>query len=250
MLSLLAFIAAPVFVSALHLQSNPGRRHANVTRSLDRRGQEFSFYTGGPVACGGSVSASDTNTVALSHEIWDGGSHCGQTITIHAYGKTKTAVIRDECMGCHSGKVDMIEGLFAWFTGGPTDEVGIFQGSWSFGDSDAEEKEKAQKEKEEKEAEEKKKKEEAAASSSSAAAAKSSSAAAAAKSSSLAAAKSSSLAGAKSSSSVAAQATATSSTAASTTAGASSAQSTAGSSVISNANQLIIEMASIAVAGH
>ncbi|KAH8822995.1 hypothetical protein DL96DRAFT_328715 [Flagelloscypha sp. PMI_526] len=240
--SLLACYLAPLLVSAVHIDT-PGRRHANVTRSLHKRGQEFSLYDGGPVACGGSVSGSDTNTVALSHFLWDGGSHCGQKVTIHAYGKTKTVTIRDECMGCHEGKLDMTRGLFAWFTGGPTDEIGIFPGSWSFGDDEEKKKEEeAQKQKEE---EQKKKDEEAAQKKKEEQDKKDK--AAAASSSSVAAAKSSSSAAAKSASSSASAAT-SASTSASVAGAATDAIPTG--SFMANANSLLVQIGSLALAGY
>lgn len=46
-------------------------------------------------ACGGWNKPSDY-IVALNIGMWDGGSHCGESLTITAEGKTMTATVADE----------------------------------------------------------------------------------------------------------------------------------------------------------
>lgn len=189
-----SILALALVSSATAAHLDISRRHHGLTaRSLEKRFDgQFSYYTPEAVACAGQHYGD--RTVALSAQKWDGGSHCGEKVTITCRGKTEQFTIVDECMGCPPNQLDLSEGGFKYFSGGPLLEIGIMQGSWSFGggggggdnggddkkeekkkndDEDekkkkAEEKKKSEeaaekKEKEEKEAAEQKKKEEAAA---------------------------------------------------------------------------------------
>ncbi|PGH28346.1 hypothetical protein GX50_08915 [[Emmonsia] crescens] len=40
---------------------------------------------------------------------------CGKTVTIKFRGKTATATVKDKCMGCKGGSIDMTRSLFSKF---------------------------------------------------------------------------------------------------------------------------------------
>ena len=65
---------------------------------------------------------------------WNGGSHCGQTVTItnNQNGNTQQAQVADLCPGCGYGSLDMSTGLFSALNNGNMD-AGVFPISWSFG---------------------------------------------------------------------------------------------------------------------
>jgi hypothetical protein len=117
----------PMDIRASHHKRSPAP--ATVERRLSSDSGEFSWYDAGLGACGGTNSANDF-IVALSVQSWDGGSHCNEQVTITANGKTTTATIVDECMGCPPNKLDMSTGLFQFFGGL---DLGIMHGSWSSG---------------------------------------------------------------------------------------------------------------------
>lgn len=98
---------------------------------LEKRfdGARFSFYQAGLGACGKTNSGSDF-IVALNTPQYAGGSHCFDTITITAEGKTTQAQIVDECPGCPFGGLDFSTGLFSFFA---SESEGIITGSWTFG---------------------------------------------------------------------------------------------------------------------
>ncbi|BEI84246.1 hypothetical protein CcaverHIS002_0408500 [Cutaneotrichosporon cavernicola] len=88
------------------------------------------YYEAGLGACGGVNTGAD-KIVALNAQQWDGGAHCGKTITITEGGKSAQATIVDLCPGCPYGALDLSESLFTNFhdTG-----KGVFQLSWTFND--------------------------------------------------------------------------------------------------------------------
>ncbi|KAH8830176.1 RlpA-like double-psi beta-barrel-protein domain-containing protein-containing protein [Flagelloscypha sp. PMI_526] len=253
--SLSALVSVAV-ASSIHSKSLLQRTSHIGNPLAKRRDGQFSYYDAGLGACGGTNGEGDF-IVALSASLWDGGSHCGQQVTINVGGRSATATIVDECPGCPPGQLDCTKGLFRHLSGGSLD-AGILHGSWDFGgggggggggnnddDKKKEEDDKAKKQQEEEDkqkAEQKKKDDEAAqqkkeeddkkkaaaASSSSVAAAKSSSAAAAAKSSSKA------QAAASSSSAAAAKATAVDGSA----------------QFLGNANGAMVMFAHMAIAGY
>ncbi|KAH8831147.1 hypothetical protein DL96DRAFT_1586614 [Flagelloscypha sp. PMI_526] len=171
-------------VSRRHNQVHVNRSEEGVAaRSIGKRmSGKFSYYSPEPVACGGSATY-DGHTCAISVDRWDGGSHCGEKVTIKVGGVTRVATITDECMGCPPDQLDLTPGLFKELSGGSLD-AGILHGEWDFGDAEeqakkaAEEKaqqEQAAKEKAAKAKADAEKKSKAAASSSSKAAASSAS---------------------------------------------------------------------------
>lgn len=100
-------------------------------RDLEKRfeGAKFTLYDAGLGACGKTNSNSDF-IVALNAIQFGSGGYCFQTVTITANGKTTTAQVTDECMGCPYGGLDFSRGLFNYFA---PESVGILTGSWYFG---------------------------------------------------------------------------------------------------------------------
>jgi len=101
------------------------------SRDLGKRfeGASFTFYDAGLGACGTTNSNSDF-IVALNAPQYGSGGYCFQTITIIVNGKTATAQITDECMGCGWGALDFSRGLFDYFA---SETAGVLTGSWYFG---------------------------------------------------------------------------------------------------------------------
>jgi len=122
-----------------------GRRHhfrhlpkrdwfaANST-ALEPRGPafgdaKFTYYNTGLSACGKTYTNQDF-IVALNTEQYAGGVLCFETITIMAMGKTATAQIVDECMGCPFKGLDLSPSLFRFFA---PEGDGVIYGSWILG---------------------------------------------------------------------------------------------------------------------
>ncbi|TFK41128.1 RlpA-like double-psi beta-barrel-protein domain-containing protein-containing protein [Crucibulum laeve] len=91
-------------------------------------------YKAGRGACGGVNTDSDF-IVALNAPQWDGGSHCYKTVTITYSGKTASAQIVDECLGCPPNALDLSDGLFAFFD---DPSLGVLYGEWTFDGAQAE----------------------------------------------------------------------------------------------------------------
>ncbi|PHH67757.1 hypothetical protein CDD83_6428 [Cordyceps sp. RAO-2017] len=87
-------------------------------------------------ACGFDDSGKDNsdNIVAISKDKMgtqsNGNPMCGQTITIHANGKTCKATVRDKCMGCAANNIDVSEKVFKELYGSL--DGGRMPVSWSF----------------------------------------------------------------------------------------------------------------------
>jgi len=109
----------------------------NVTESgssssLAKRvsGAKFTNFAVGLGACGATNTA-DQYVVALSPNVWDGGSHCFETITITIDGVTTSAQVVDLCAaGCIDNQVDMSNGLFTHYAPLPK---GLLFGEWFLG---------------------------------------------------------------------------------------------------------------------
>ncbi|KAH8826272.1 hypothetical protein DL96DRAFT_1607600 [Flagelloscypha sp. PMI_526] len=121
--SLIALALSATSAVSVHIEAL-GRRHHQISNrsenelALERRQSgKFTYYDPEPV------------------NIWNNGAHCGDTVTITINGKTTTAKVTDECMGCASNQLDLTPGLFQFFSGGPLLEVGEMYGSWDFGGS-------------------------------------------------------------------------------------------------------------------
>ncbi|KAF7338881.1 hypothetical protein MSAN_02211300 [Mycena sanguinolenta] len=69
------------------------------------------FYdpNGGIGACGTILQNNDF-VVALGTGLWDGGSHCGQTINVSYQGKIIQVVVEDLCLGCQANGFALAEG--------------------------------------------------------------------------------------------------------------------------------------------
>ncbi|THH01712.1 hypothetical protein EW026_g1040 [Hermanssonia centrifuga] len=108
--ALLSLLSLPALLAevatAAHGRAGNHRRLAEVVESsnhtLIKRDQftnaRYTYYNvqdGLQVACGGFYVNTGW-TVALTTLQWDGGSHCGEKITISWQGKTTTATIVDE----------------------------------------------------------------------------------------------------------------------------------------------------------
>ncbi|KAL0951149.1 hypothetical protein HGRIS_007883 [Hohenbuehelia grisea] len=130
----------------LDVRNNPDWRRAAAAPNPDWRREpalglekrvsnaRFTWFDTGLGACGGVNSPGD-HVVAMSKLDWDGGAHCGKTVTITIEGKSTQATIVDECMGCPSGALDFTTGLFKFFH--PNLGDGTLYGEWSYGSAAA-----------------------------------------------------------------------------------------------------------------
>ncbi|TFY72337.1 hypothetical protein EVG20_g668 [Dentipellis fragilis] len=138
-LSLALSLATPAaadshgFAARSHGRRHPGvsavesRSMSQLTKRFDNA--RFTFYADGLGACGKTNAPGDF-IVALNSAQYAGGSHCFESITITANGKSTQASIVDECPGCPFGGLDLSEGLFKFFA---SESVGVLTGSWEFG---------------------------------------------------------------------------------------------------------------------
>ncbi|TPX15719.1 uncharacterized protein E0L32_000053 [Thyridium curvatum] len=96
----------------------------------------MTYYTVGMGACGFNDAGKDMteNIVAISKdqmgEQSNGNPLCGKTITITHGGKSVQATIRDKCMGCASGEIDVSEKVFIDIFGSL--DVGRSPVDWTF----------------------------------------------------------------------------------------------------------------------
>jgi len=105
------------------------RRHQLLNK---RDGSDrFTWFPDGLGACGNYNSPGDY-IIALSTLQWDGGSHCGEKVTLSYGGKTAVAIVADECQECPYNAIDLSRGLFSYFA--DPDGVGEVYGTWSYGD--------------------------------------------------------------------------------------------------------------------
>ncbi|PHH68869.1 hypothetical protein CDD80_7170 [Ophiocordyceps camponoti-rufipedis] len=122
---------APVVPAAQYAESGkqggygPGKFSGQIT-----------YYTVGMGSCGFDDTGKDQtgNIVAIS---WakmgtqsNGNPMCGQTISIHANGKTVQATVRDKCMGCSENNIDVNEKIFKELFGSL--DGGRLPVTWSF----------------------------------------------------------------------------------------------------------------------
>ncbi|KZT28529.1 hypothetical protein NEOLEDRAFT_1129345 [Neolentinus lepideus HHB14362 ss-1] len=128
-----------VSADSSHAQVN--RKHharrdlaARETHQLGKRfdNARFTYFKDGLGACGQYSGPSDF-IVAINVPQYDGGSHCFETITITANGKTTQAQVVDECEACPYGALDFSEGLFQYFS---SLDQGTIYGTWEFGSGD------------------------------------------------------------------------------------------------------------------
>jgi len=112
--------------------ANGNSMHRRVASNrLERRGYggQATWFDVGLGSCGGHSSPGDF-VVALDQPLYDGGSHCGETINICAGDKCTDATIVDLCPECAEGSLDMSKGLFQFFR--PLG-AGVFQMQWTYG---------------------------------------------------------------------------------------------------------------------
>ncbi|EGC42057.1 hypothetical protein HCEG_01419 [Histoplasma capsulatum var. duboisii H88] len=53
--------------------------------------------------------------VGLMGDLSNSNPYCGKMVTITYGGKTVTAMVKDKCMGCKGGSIDMTQHLFVQF---------------------------------------------------------------------------------------------------------------------------------------
>lgn len=132
--SLLSLVSLPLVAahSKNPRHSEAAKRGSSSLAKRDFSGQ-FTYYADNTDegACGGWNKPGDY-IVALNAQQFDGGKYCGETVSITINGKTQSATIVDECMGCGFGGLDFSSGLFSSFA---NLGVGELHGSWSFGSS-------------------------------------------------------------------------------------------------------------------
>jgi len=98
---------------------------------------EITYYDLGLGACGEDHSGADEteNIAALSHLLMgtqsNGNPMCGQTVTLHANGKSVKATVADKCMGCAVDDIDVSKKAFKELFGGSLTE-GRTAITWSF----------------------------------------------------------------------------------------------------------------------
>ncbi|KXN89994.1 Allergen Asp f 7 [Leucoagaricus sp. SymC.cos] len=117
-----------------HSTSKRAKSRMTHVQPVKRDGSVLTWFLPGAGACGGHNGPNDyvgVVIIAISHLIWNGGAHCGDTVTISYHGKTAQATIVDECMGCESGHIDLSPGLLHYLAGPGTDMV--TDANWSFG---------------------------------------------------------------------------------------------------------------------
>ncbi|VDB96872.1 unnamed protein product [Peniophora sp. CBMAI 1063] len=133
---------APAVLANARQGSNARRHHELANRQetgLSKRGifsnAKFTWYDIGvaQVACEGWHSENDFVVAinAIQYGTYWKSDYCGKQISITMNGKTTTATVVDECMGCPYGGLDFTKGLFEFFadTG-----AGIIYGDWHFVD--------------------------------------------------------------------------------------------------------------------
>ncbi|KAL7414433.1 RlpA-like double-psi beta-barrel-protein domain-containing protein-containing protein [Mrakia frigida] len=109
--------------------------HAGVVhgRAEKRQGSNARmtyYYTDVGLGACGQLHQNSEYTLAMNSNQFNGGSVCGQTITITYNGVTASALIADECPTCAYGELDLSPGLFTHFA---STDAGQIYGSWVFG---------------------------------------------------------------------------------------------------------------------
>ncbi|KAJ6479600.1 hypothetical protein C8R45DRAFT_762077, partial [Mycena sanguinolenta] len=69
----------------------------------------YYYPNGGYGACGWPLQNSGM-TVAIGPDNWDGGAHCGETMTVTYKGTTICLTIADLCPGCQGNEIYLPEG--------------------------------------------------------------------------------------------------------------------------------------------
>ncbi|KAJ7879395.1 RlpA-like double-psi beta-barrel-protein domain-containing protein-containing protein, partial [Mycena leptocephala] len=91
----------------------------------------YYFPDGGFGACGWQIQNSDF-AVALGEAHYDGGSHCGSTVTVQYNGNTINVVVADLCPGCQgTDGIDLTSGAMAALDPNYIND-GAISVTWSF----------------------------------------------------------------------------------------------------------------------
>ncbi|KIY46512.1 hypothetical protein FISHEDRAFT_47203, partial [Fistulina hepatica ATCC 64428] len=107
----------------------PAAPHAASVLKRQTYSGQATYFEVGLGACGWTSVDSD-HIVALATPDYDGGAHCGATVSISdSSGTSATATVADECPSCSSGDLDMSPSLFQVFE---DLSVGVFPITWSF----------------------------------------------------------------------------------------------------------------------
>ncbi|KAJ7737412.1 RlpA-like double-psi beta-barrel-protein domain-containing protein-containing protein [Mycena maculata] len=93
---------------------------------------EATYYDtdGGFGACGTQLQNSDF-AVALSEDTWDGGAHCGESITVDYNGASVIVTVEDLCPGCSGDNIDLVEAAMAALDSNYVND-GIIPVTWFF----------------------------------------------------------------------------------------------------------------------
>ncbi|KAJ7679166.1 RlpA-like double-psi beta-barrel-protein domain-containing protein-containing protein, partial [Mycena polygramma] len=85
---------------------------------------------GGTGACGWTIQNWDY-AVAIGAGHWDGGTHCGQTMTVNYNGASIQVTVADLCPGCQgSNGIDLTSGAIAGLDGNYVND-GVIGVTWS-----------------------------------------------------------------------------------------------------------------------
>lgn len=108
------------------------KNHSDATVATAGSGGQFhgkgTFFQPDQGACGKWNTAED-KIVALSADIYQGGSHCFKGVRICHGSKCVGAKVADLCPGCHKTSLDMTPSLFDELA---DPEVGVIDIQWSF----------------------------------------------------------------------------------------------------------------------
>ncbi|KAJ7854973.1 hypothetical protein B0H14DRAFT_2579567 [Mycena olivaceomarginata] len=107
------------------------RANGDIQKEESFTNSKWTSYTTGLGACG-DVSVDTDFIVALDQRIFGTSypsPYCNRKITMLYGSKTTTATIKDSCLGCAVGGLDLSPGLFSFFA---NLGEGTIYGTWSF----------------------------------------------------------------------------------------------------------------------
>jgi len=124
-------VATALLSLATFTQAAPVSTPENLEKRITHWGRA-TYFEVGLGACGWWNKDADF-IVALNSAIFqgNGGSNCGQMLTITYNGVTATAQVADECPTCGDQDLDLSPSLFGYLTNYNYD-MGQFQMSWHF----------------------------------------------------------------------------------------------------------------------
>ncbi|KZV60757.1 hypothetical protein PENSPDRAFT_716509 [Peniophora sp. CONT] len=133
-----ALSAAPAVLANARHGSNARRHHDLANRQetgvIEKRGifsnAKFTWYDIGVAQCGWHNENDFVVAInAIQYGSYWKSDYCGKQISITLNGKTATATVVDECMGCPYAGLDFSKGLFEYFS---DVGAGIIYGDWHF----------------------------------------------------------------------------------------------------------------------